>query len=580
MTSRTESNQKNTLLTAQTVDVTPSTPQNLSYTQIQSMMSPKNKNLGLKSINFTLITSSVIIAYFVDVFVGMLFIQEEYDKDGGQQYRKRQDKYIMTERPYDIAEVILLGISFINGLVENILSSKTQQQKSLVKPVELPKTNFKTYKEKVLYILNNYYESLNGPQELSWCLHVIKNDFLQISNSIQSSASAGTRRFSKTQKILTHDEGVESTVLNNWVSSILNNYNSNQHLLSSHAMISYRKSDRFQDYPATKDIMHFESLINSNDFNAFELHSLTKNNSLYFMLQYMFQRFDFQEQLMIDQNKYQVFSMKLQAAYRDNPYHTAVHAADVVQNVYYYLGNGGAQDICKITTFDIASLIISSAAHDVDHPGNNNIYEVKTRSKLATLYNDQSVLENHHCATFYFLIEDEQCNIFDSLKPEDVLKMRKSIIENIMFTDMTKHFGFQSELKAMTSKEDYDPSGKHKPDIMKALVHAADIGNPTRPFEICKLWALKILQEFFQQGDKERALGLEITLLCDRKTTNVGKSQIGFIDFVVIPYFDAISRILPEMSYTVDQLRINKEQWARTVDHYENEKEKNGNDKI
>jgi len=111
----------------------------------------------------------------------------------------------------------------------------------------------------------------------------------------------------------------------------------------------------------------------------------------------------------------------------------------------------------------------------------------------------------------------------------------------------------------MPSKEDYDPSGKHKPDIMKALVHAADIGNPTRPFEICKLWALKILQEFFQQGDRERALGLEITLLCDRKTTNVGKSQIGFIDFVVIPYFDAISKILPDLSYTVDQLRINKD---------------------
>ena len=76
-------------------------------------------------------------------------------------------------------------------------------------------------------------------------------------------------------------------------------------------MMSDRKTDRFSEYPATKDIMHFESLINSNDFNAFELHSLTKNNSLYFMLQYMYQRFDFSEQLAIDQNKYQVLSMKL-----------------------------------------------------------------------------------------------------------------------------------------------------------------------------------------------------------------------------------------------------------------------------
>lgn len=61
----------------------------------------------------------------------------------------------------------------------------------------------------------------------------------------------------------------------------------------------------------------------------------------------------------------------------------------------------------------MAGLFISAAAHDVDHPGNNNLFETKTRSKLAILYNDQAVLENHHAATFYFLIEDENCNIFE-----------------------------------------------------------------------------------------------------------------------------------------------------------------------
>ena len=47
-------------------------------------------------------------------------------------------------------------------------------------------------------------------------------------------------------------------------------------------------------------------------------------------------------------------------------------------------------------------------------------------------------------------------------------------------------------------------------------------------------------------------------MLCDRKTTNVSKSQIGFIDFVVVPYFEAISKILPGMNFTVDCLRSNK----------------------
>jgi len=95
------------------------------------------------------------------------------------------------------------------------------------------------------------------------------------------------------------------------------------------------------------------------------------------------------------------------------------------------------------------------------------------------------------------LIEDEQCNIFDKIKGDDYNKMRKLIVDNILYTDMSKHFAFTSEIKTLPSKEDFDPEGKHKPDIMKALVHAADIGNPARPFEICKEWAIKIVSEFF-----------------------------------------------------------------------------------
>ena len=67
----------------------------------------------------------------------------------------------------------------------------------MVAPIQLPKQTFKTYKEKVLYILQTLNEQLLSPSELTWCLHVIKNDFLQISNSILANPT-GARRFSKT----------------------------------------------------------------------------------------------------------------------------------------------------------------------------------------------------------------------------------------------------------------------------------------------------------------------------------------------------------------------------------------------
>ena len=76
----------------------------------------------------------------------------------------------------------------------------------------------------------------------------------------------------------------------------------------------------------------------------------------------------------------------------------------------------------------------------MDHPGNNNLYEVKTNSKLAVLYNDQAVLENHHAATFFFLMEDDSCKIFDKFAPDQYSKIRKQIVDNILYTDMSKHF--------------------------------------------------------------------------------------------------------------------------------------------
>ena len=73
-------------------------------------------------------------------------------------------------------------------------------------------------------------------------------------------------------------------------------------------------------------------------------------------------------------------------------------------------------------------------------------------------------------------------------------------------------------------------------------------------------------------------MGLALSLLCDRRTTNVAKSQIGFISFVVQPYFEAIAKFIPHMQYTVDQLNSNKDQWAKHIDEYEKDREENGNE--
>jgi 3',5'-cyclic-nucleotide phosphodiesterase len=37
---------------------------------------------------------------------------------------------------------------------------------------------------------------------------------------------------------------------------------------------------------------------------------------------------------------------------------------------------------------EIFMTLLSGAAHDMDHPGTNNVFEIKCKSKLSILYND------------------------------------------------------------------------------------------------------------------------------------------------------------------------------------------------
>lgn len=77
-----------------------------------------------------------------------------------------------------------------------------------------------------------------------------------------------------------------------------------------------------------------------------------------------------------------------------------------MQVIHTWIYQCGLKEMCNMTDLEIFTTMISGAAHDMDHPGTNNVFETKTKSKLAMLYNDNAILENHHAASFFFLLEN------------------------------------------------------------------------------------------------------------------------------------------------------------------------------
>lgn len=93
--------------------------------------------------------------------------------------------------------------------------------------------------------------------------------------------------------------------------------------------------------------------------------------------------------------------------------------------------------------------------------------------------------------------------------------------------------------------------------ILNNILHVADISNPAKLTTTYKNWIDLVFQEFFFQGDLEKKENIQISLLCDRTTTDITKSQIGFIKFVVKPTFEIIRQISPEVKTYMDYINKN-----------------------
>ncbi|XP_067829004.1 3',5'-cyclic-AMP phosphodiesterase 4B isoform X3 [Heptranchias perlo] len=218
------------------------------------------------------------------------------------------------------------------------------------------------------------------------------------------------------------------------------------------------------------------------------------------------------------------------------------------------------------TDLETLAALFAAAIHDVDHPGVSNQFLINTNSELALMYNDESVLENHHLAVGFKLLQEENCDIFQNLPKRQRQSLRKMVIDMVLATDMSKHMTLLAGLKTMVETKKVTSSGvllldnyTDRIQVMRNMVHCADLSNPTKPLELYRQWTDRILEEFFRQGDKERERGMEISPMCDKHTASVEKSQVGFIDYIVHPLWETWGDLVhPDVQDILDTLEDNR----------------------
>lgn len=269
----------------------------------------------------------------------------------------------------------------------------------------------------------------------------------------------------------------------------------------------------------------------------------------------------------LDASEFREFLKDLEEGYNHpNDYHTATHAADVVQACGYFLSSGLRT---QLTDVQAAAFVLAAAAHDVGHPGLNNAHLVNTEAPEAVRWNDVSVNENGHYHILRALLTKR--GLLDAMfeKREERLAFLALLRRLILATDMENHTRLVADFldivqAANEAREARSAGGSEErgevlsvgdlgdPELaMCFALHCADVSNPARPFEVCQRWGENVAEESYKQGDKERGLGMRVAAFCDRELSTpatTAQNQASFIDFVCRPLVEGLSTLLPEAS--------------------------------
>ncbi len=283
----------------------------------------------------------------------------------------------------------------------------------------------------------------------------------------------------------------------------------------------------------------------------------------------------------LDKVAFEAFIQKIQAGYKmDNFFHNDLHAADIVQMCHYMITQGGIKEVLNLEKQDIAGLMIAAIVHDYKHPALTNGFLQNSGHELAILYNDQAILENFHISeSFKLILRNPECNIFGKDKPWDQLKsIRKRIIECVLSTDMARHFDIVNALQNLITTHQITKGTNNekvvnkktpatefdsKQFILGACIHATDIGNPARPFHIAEEWTVRVMEEFWRQGDMEKKMKLPVSFLCDRATVKIPQAQVGFITGLVKPLFEKMTEIFPKLQPLLINVQKTEDEWRK-----------------
>ena len=330
------------------------------------------------------------------------------------------------------------------------------------------------------------------------------------------------------------------------------------------------------DYIPSFYIEKYPEVMNK-EFNIFDFHSIYKDESFSIIFKTIIKKSEVDS--LINCSKLDSFTNAVMEGYNKSPlYHNKLHGIDVCHMTFMYMNNiDNFEEKLKFTKMNSLTLLLAALCHDIGHPGFTNNYHINTLSNFSLTYNDKSVLENYHASEASKILNKPESNIMDKFEKSEFKAFRRHFVEAILATDMMYHARTNSTLKSKLTSNNISngqnldslvPSDEEKAfeiiqELLNFILHLADISHNARKFEISEIWVSKLSEEFWIQGDFEKAADLPISFLCDRETANIPKSQIGFLKGIIVPSYEIIIDMFPDLNFLMNNIQDNIKMWSQ-----------------
>lgn len=304
-------------------------------------------------------------------------------------------------------------------------------------------------------------------------------------------------------------------------------------------------------------------------FDVFELEERTDGHSLRFVFLALLENSELLR--LVDAPRLESFLEEIERLYtaRGNPYHTSMHAADVVATVATMM----KLDSCSFTAFcdwELLSLLIACAGHDVGHQGVTNAYHARLKTDWYKRYASgenkeesvNSINELAHADITLSLMRQDRYDFLHGMEADKKRKVLEYIEKMILQTDITWHTDVCDRFASACRKSSEDWTEADRVQILSGLLHFADVSNPGRPWKLCKRWAELLHDETLRERERIASHAIAnhgpVTEASDAHVNghaaSVASSQVAFIKLTILPFCEQVSLVSPKFAEMVRPL--------------------------